>query len=75
MGEFEMLIYTIISMLEYFKEDGFNFLIENNNGQTIDPNVIKKLGIDQSKILRKSAEYYNITHQNMYSLIINYFNK
>lgn len=75
MGEFEMLIFTIISMLEFFKEDGLNFLIENNKHQTIDANLVKKLGVDQSKILRKSAEYYNITHQNMYSLIINYLNK
>ncbi len=75
MGEFEMLIYTIISMLEYFKEDSLNYLIENNNCQTIDANLIKKLVIDQSKVVRKSAEYFNNTHQNMYNLIINYFNK
>ena len=82
MGEFELFIFTLISLFEHFKEEHLNSLIENNNNKnyskTENITLIKKFGIDQSKILRKSAEYYNNfqnNHQNIYSLIINYFNK
>ncbi len=81
MGEFDFLIFTIISLFENFKDESLYTLLECNNNQIELNNLIKKQGIDQSKILRKSAEYYNnfhsIGHQNnaIYNLIINYFNK
>ena len=82
MGEFELLVFTLISLLESMKEDTLRMIEAMSGGGELDTNLIRhKLGVDQSKVLRKAAEYYcssssgTSAHGNshIYNLIINYF--
>lgn len=82
MGECELLVFTLIGLFESCKEDHLKLLIKNDDGVGMQPqsinnaNVIKKICLDETKILKKSTKYYKNFHSNLSisNLIINYFN-
>ncbi len=75
MGEFDLLVYTLISYLESFKEDQFKLL---NDVRLENLKQIRKINlIDESKIFKRAIKYYRQTHatnsnSNVFNLIINY---
>ena len=73
MGEFELLVYTLVSLFACCKDD---HLKQIRNYTSLDVNLIKKFYLDEVKLLKKATKYYKIFRNNLSisNLIINYFN-
>jgi len=72
MSKNEMLISTLISLLEHMKEDHLNAI---KSMSKYDTNFIRKFLVDETKIFKKATKYYKYFYpnSNISNLIANNF--
>ena len=74
MGECDLLVFMLMSFLENCKEEHLKLF---RNFQYSNLKQIQKIGLDESKVLKKATKYYKNLHPvnpSITNLIHNYFN-
>ena len=74
MGESDLLPFTLLSYLENCREEHLKLL---KTFKYTNLRQLQKIGIDESKILKRATKYYKTAHPantSISNLIQNYFN-
>lgn len=80
MGDCDLLVFTLLSYLEHCRDEQLNLFkqISSSEDYTKLVKQIKTIGVDESKVLKRSIKYYKSARPSLnpavFGMIQNFFN-